>query len=415
MRTRGAKIAAIAAAVVAGLVVVALVAARLWIGSAGGRHTVERKVDEAIAAHVARGGGHVRIGRISGSLVGGATLDDVEWRDRDGRMALRARRVVARWSAARAIARRPALELRVEAPVVDLERLVDDVDLDEAAGWVARQGERVDAVTLTRLDVVDATVRAGGLELGGVAVHGGLAWERAGGRVVADRLTVRAGDSRATVSGRIARDAVDLRLAALRIAPADLRRLSPRAEAPRTALTGRARLHGPADAVALDGELVPDRGRIILGGQLDARDRRARVRATLDDVEADYTPAVLAGVVDARAALAGGAATVDWHADGRYFRREVDPNLPEPTARARGVAAVRPGGRFRGDGRLVARVETGAPAARMRFRLTVEDPGQAARLLAGPDLRAAARPLVVDGDWRLPARGAATLTLTRRR
>jgi hypothetical protein len=51
----------------------------------------------------------------------------------------------------------------------------------------------------------------------------------------------------------------------------------------------------------------------------------------------------------------------------------------------------------------------------MRFSLTVEDPGQAARLLAGPDLRRAAAPLVLDGDWRLPPRGTATLTLTRRR
>ena len=82
-------------------------------------------------------------------------------------------------------------------------------------------------------------------------------------------------------------------------------------------------------------------------------------------------------------------------------------------ARERAFAAVRPGGRFAGDGRLDARVVDGAPAARMRFVLTVDDPGQAARLLAGPDLRAAARPLVIHGDWRLPPRAPATLTLQR--
>lgn len=415
MHTRWAKAAAIAAAVVAAVVVVALVAARVWIGSERGRRTVERKVDEAVAAHVAAGGGgHVRIGHISGSLAGGATLDDVEWRDRAGRTALRARRVVARWSAARAIARRPAVELRIEAPVIDLGRLVDDVDLDEAARWLAHEGEHVDAITITRLDVVDATVRAGGVTVGGVTVHGGLGWDRAAGSVRADRLVVRAGDSSATVSGRLARDTVDLRLTALRIAPADLRRLSPRADAPRTALVGEARVHGPTDGAALAGELRPDRGRIVVAGLVDARAGRARLRATLADVEADYTPAVLAGTVEARGAIASGAVTVDWRAAGHYFRRELDPNLPETTARARGVAAVRPGGRFSGGGRLSAHLEAGAPAAQMRFRLTVEDPGQAARLLAGPDLRAAATPLVLDGDWRLPARGAATLTLRRR-
>jgi len=419
VRRRWARGFAIAAAVVVGLVVVALVAARAWIGSERGRRTVERKADEAIARHVAAGGGgqagHVRIGHISGSLVGGATLDDVEWRDAAGHVAVRARRVQARWSAARAIAKRPAIELRVEAPVVDLDRLAGDVDFDEAARWLGHEGEHVDAVTITRLDVEDATVRAGGAQLGGVALHGALAWDRSAGRVRADRLVVRAGDSSATVSGTLARDAVDLRLAALRIAPADLRRLSPRADAPRTPIAGEARLHGPIGGATLDGELRPDRGRIVLAGVVDARHRRARLRATLDDVEADYTPAVLAGTLEARAALAGGAVTLDWRARGHYFRRVVDPNLPESTARARDVAAVRPGGRFDGAGRLTARLVSGAPAARMRFSLTVADPGQAARLLAGPDLRRAAAPLVVDGDWRLPPRGAATLTLTRRR
>lgn len=124
---------------------------------------------------------------------------------------------------------------------------------------------------------------------------------------------------------------------------------------------------------------------------------------------------MLAGTLEAHGAIAGGLLTVDWRAEGHYFRREVDPNLPETAARARGVAAVRPGGRFSGGGRLSARLASGAPAAQMRFALTVEDPGQAARLLAGPDLRAAPAPLLLDGDWRLPARGAATLTLTRRR
>ena len=85
-----------------------------------------------------------------------------------------------------------------------------------------------------------------------------------------------------------------------------------------------------------------------------------------------------------------------------------------PSGKAQGCATVRPGGRFGGHGRLVARLDKdGAPAARMRFRLTVDDPGQAARVLAGPDLRATKEPLVVDGDWHLPPHAPATLKLHR--
>jgi hypothetical protein len=440
----------IAAAVVAALMIVAVVAARLWIGSERGRRTVERKVDRAVAEHV---GGHVRVGHIAGTLVGGVTLDDVEWRDDAGRPALRARRVVARWSAARAIAKRPTIELRVESPILDLDRLAAGVELDEAARLLSEGRERIDALTLSALEIVDGTVQAGGhtlrgvalrgtaridkpdggrlgdraelqlerataqAELGGVpvafAADGAVRWDRAAGTVAAEGLTVRAGGSSAVLGGTLAGDTIDLRLRALRIAPADLRRLSPRAEAPRTPLAGDARLHGPLDGAALDGELRPDRGRVRLAGTVDLRQRRAALRATLDDVEADYTPAVLAGTIRIRAAAAHDRLTLDWRADGHTFRRELDPNLPLSARRARAFAAVRPGGRFHGSGQLVARVADRAPSARMRFRLVVDDAGQAARLVAGPDLRATTAPLILDGDWRLRRHGAATLTLTR--
>src|SRR5262245_4093270 len=59
----------------------ALVGARVWLGSERGRRTVERKVDDAVARRL---GGHAHIGHISGSLVGGVTLDDVVWRDSAG-------------------------------------------------------------------------------------------------------------------------------------------------------------------------------------------------------------------------------------------------------------------------------------------------------------------------------------------
>jgi hypothetical protein len=50
----------------------------------------------------------------------------------------------------------------------------------------------------------------------------------------------------------------------------------------------------------------------------------------------------------------------------------------------------------------------------MRFSLTLEDPGKAARLLAGPDLRRAPAPMIIDGVWLKRAHAAPTLTLTRR-
>jgi hypothetical protein len=410
---RWPKRIAIAAAVLAVLAVVAVVAARLWVGSERGRRTVERTVDRALAQPL---GGHIRIGHIAGTLIGGATLDRVEWRDAAGQPALRARRVVAKWSATGAIAGRPTLELRVESPVVDVERLAAGVDVEEVVRSLARAGEKVDAVTLSTLELTDATVQAGGLTIPGINVRArDVTWNRAAARVAAAALTVHAGASSATLRGSLSRDAIDLRVAALRIAPDDLRRLSPRAEAPRTPIEGDARIRGALDHARIDGALEPDRGRVMLAGTIDLRGRSARLRATLDDLEAYDTPAVVAGTLALTAAATGRTLTVDWRADGHTFRRELDANLQLSTRRARAFATVRPGGRFHGRGQLVARVEDGAPSARMRFSLTVADPGQAARLVAGPDLRATAAPLVVDGDWRLPPRAAPTLTLTRRR
>ena len=368
----------IAAAVVVALAVVAVVATRLWLGSEHGKRTVEHKIDAAVARHVAsgRGGGHVHIGKLAGSLVGGATLDDVEWRDASGAVALRAEHVSARWSAAKAIAKRPAIELRVERPFVDVERLAADFDVEELARAVAHDAERVDAISVPRFEMVDATVRVGALTMSGVDASGALAWDRAAGRVALDGVAVRAGASSATLRGNLSRDAVDVRVTALRIAADDLRRLSPRAEAPRTPLVGELRLHGRSDGAMLLGELRPDHGRILVAGNIDLRGRRAQLRAALDDAEADYTPAVLAGTVRVHAAIDDGALRLTWRAAGHYFRRELDPNVQSPMARERAFAAVRPGGRFAGDGRLDARVVDGAPAARMRFVLTVDDPAR---------------------------------------
>ena len=250
----------IAAAAVVALVVVAVVAARIFVGSDRGRHVVERKIDRTVA-RATSAGGHVHIGHIAGSLVGGATLDDVEWRDRAGNVAMRARRVVARWSATRAIARRPSIELRVEAPFIDVDRLASGVDFDEAAHWLENKGEKIDAVTVSKLDVEDATLVVEGVRISGVRMSGGLGFDRVAGRLEAKSLAVRAGQSGATLSGSVARDAVDLRMTSLRVGPDDLRRLSPRAGAPRTPLVGEARIHGRLDDAMVRGELRPDRGR----------------------------------------------------------------------------------------------------------------------------------------------------------
>src|SRR5262249_52745854 len=103
------------------------------------------------------------------------------------------------------------------------------------------------------------------------------------------------GDGEAVLDGTVEPDAVDVRLAELRISPEDLRRLSPRADAPRRPIRGEARAHGPLARIALDGVLRPDGGRIVLSGQLDATRKKGAVRAALDGVRTEATPAVLGG------------------------------------------------------------------------------------------------------------------------
>jgi hypothetical protein len=446
-RRIGGVIVALALALAA-LLVVGLVAVRAYVGSRSGRARVERKVDDALARRL--GGGHVEIGRVSGTLVGGVTLDDVRWRDGE-RTLVQARRMVVRWSAARALARRPAIELRLESPDVDLEALARRVDLGELARLVDAKRDAVTAITVSHLEVVDGTVRgwgrtvshvtlsgAGHLDEGegeggrlgdrgelslehagaraalegtplGVAAGGRLRWDRAQGLVTCSSLRVTAGASVATVDARLAGRDVDIRLDQLRLSPRDLRRLSPRADAPRTALTGSARLSGRRDDAAITGELRPDAGAIRISGRVDLAAGRGHVQLTLDDVESDYSPAVLAGTIEARGGLAGRTLAVDWSADGHYFRREVNPNLPPE--RRRPFATVRPGGRFQASGRLTAALAGRAPSGSMPFRLVVHDAGQAARLLAGPDLPASPAPLVIEGRWQLRPGASPTLTM----
>src|SRR5262249_47864490 len=88
-------------------------------------------------------------------------------------------------------------------------------------------------------------------------------------------------------------------------------------------------------------------------------------------------------------------------------RRQADPNLPPSTRRA--FATRGPGGRFHGGGTLEVSVDP--PSARARFELTLDDRGQASRLLAGPDLRAAVRPFVISGSWRWKPPSAPVLSL----
>lgn len=430
-------VAKIFAAIVA-VVVVGWAGLRFWVGTDAGHQVVERKVDEKVAEHA---GGHVRLGAISGSLVAGATVDGVEWRDDAGGVVLKARKLVARWSAAKALAKRPELELRVEGLDVDADRL-GGLDLEEAARAL---GEHVgDEVTIGRLEIVDGRVRGGGKRLDGlqltghaevakaqrlgdrgeivldelkgsvggvpVSAAGAVRWDSPAGSVVVSALGLHVGASGVVADGRVAADGVDLRLGELRVAPEDLRRLSPQADAPRKPIVGSARAHGPLRAVVIDGTIRPDRGRIVLDGKLDVPARRGQLTVELDGAGIDFAPVVVTGKLALRGAPAEKGFAIDWHAEGEYQRREIDPNLPP--SRRRAYATLRPGGRFQGKGAL--RLDPSAPSAKLDFHLTLDDPGQAARLLAGPDLAASPRPLVVDGEWRAGPDAPPRLTVRSR-
>jgi hypothetical protein len=441
---------------IAVLIVAGLVAVRLFLGSERGRRAAERQIDRRVVARL--GGGHVHVDHLAGTLVGGLTIDGLEWRDAAGRVALRARRVVARWSAPRALVGRPRIDVRVESPDVDLDILAAGIDLNEAARLLSDAGKVASEVTIGRLEVTDGTVRAAGrtfagvelagqadvgktrrlgdrgelrldrgrarVELGGMAVAaagaGAIRWDAAAGRLELERLALVLGSSRLAMSGSIDAAGVDVRLEDLRIDPRDLRRLSPRAEVPRTALVGQGRAQGPRDRVALSGWLRPDRGRILLSGVLDTTRRRGEVRVRVLDAETDFMPAVVSGTVTLTGAVTGAELAIDWRADGSYVRRADDPNLPPgtPPARRRDFAATISGGRFQGGGELRVRAERGAPAARLDFRLAIDDPGQAARLVAGRDEPASAatpsaEPLVLRGQWTLGPQRPASLTVER--
>jgi autotransporter translocation and assembly factor TamB len=414
-----------------GLAAVALVALgwgalRLYVGSDAGRRVVERKADEKVAPI----GGHIVIGKISGTLVGGVTLDEVAWQGEDGRPFFRAQKVTIKGSAVSALAHHPSVSIRVEAPELDLDRMRAGVDLDEAARLLDAERDHVESVALERLEIVGGTITIGGKTLTGVelvaaarldktqrlgdrgslriekltahgvvagaavpiAASGAVEWD--GPRFQASQLSLHLGSSLAVVDGSLGDDAVDLGLTRLRIAPEDLRHLSPTADAPKHAITGEARLHGPLDRIALTGSVRPDAGTARLDGSIDARARRGSVRLTLEGVEAEYTPAVLDGKIDVRGAIdRDDVFTATWSADGSYGRRRIDPNLQSR------VAAVTPGGKLHGEGRI-----TFDPAkdhaVRMHYRVALDDPGQAARLVAGRDRDLPeTKPFVLEGSW----------------
>jgi autotransporter translocation and assembly factor TamB len=169
---------------------------------------------------------------------------------------------------------------------------------------------------------------------------------------------------------------------------------------------GEIRVAGPPDRLVVDGS-AQGRGRATIAGTIDLERRRGELRVVLSDFSDARAPASFDGELALRGAVEGDRLAAAWTAAGKYTRRQADPNLP-PSAR-RAFATRGQGGRFRGHGTLEVRVDR--PSARAGFELTLEDRGQASRLLAGPDLRAAPRPFVISGAWRWEPPSAPVLSM----
>jgi len=421
---------------------------RLWLGSQRGQRAVQQRLDTWVAQ---KSNGRLHVGKISGSLVSGVRLDSVELYDRKGRVALRAASVRARYSAAQVLAGRPVLQVDVDRPELDVDALTSgEIDLESLTRVVEHEGERTRRFTLDKLMVHDGTLRSparhqslthvelearatldqenrlgdrGAMSLlsmkaywhgahGGapVGASGTVRWSVPDRRLDADALTLRVGQSHVQVRGDVRADEVDLRLATLSLAPEELLLFAPTATPPRRPITGEGRAVGPLDAIVVRGTLRPDHGEVQLRGRLDANEREGQLHLLLDRVESDFAPVVVSGVVALRGKLEEGGG-VAWRAHGSYQRREIDPNLQVGKlgvdARRR-FALARPGGHFSGSGRAVF-----GEGVRMKFRLEVDDPGQAARLVAGPDVVLPSRTLHLRGTYVKPAAGRPSLVVRR--
>jgi hypothetical protein len=104
------------ATLAAGLVVLG---PRWWVATAHGHRTVERVLNHILHERVP---GTVTVGRLGGDVWAGLRASDVVIRNPDGTIMAQARFISARWQLMRLLARRELEEVRVERPVLTLER-----------------------------------------------------------------------------------------------------------------------------------------------------------------------------------------------------------------------------------------------------------------------------------------------------
>jgi hypothetical protein len=281
---------------------------------------------------------------------------------------------------------------------------IEPLVIERGQVWLgAQSGERAQVVGLDarielgftgvspRQRVTVAIEHLGGLLRGrggarSIAAEGTVSWRASPPALYIHRFHASVGQSRVALDGHVDQEGSDLALRELYLHPAELGLLLPTEAQPSGPLLVRGTARGRIDSIVLAARASLGSGDAQLAGQIDLRDRRGHVRATLTNFPSLFAPGGarmhLRGTVEVSAYAATSAAgQVD--ATGRlsYERSQIDPNLlggrPAASPGLAGRFAARErGGRvaFAASGRVRGRRVVGT------YKASIADPGRAARV-----------------------------------
>jgi hypothetical protein len=376
----------ISLAVLAGLCVVLIVGAWLWVRSDAGQRYVLDRLRQELGS---RAGVEIEASRLSGSLLSSLRLEGVTLRACEQKLRVSAASATIDFSIVSIVRGAPRVAMIVDEPVVG----------PLAPGDCASPPERKAARPPKRIDLEHFAIHRGSVKLPsgkppieihaievdahGVIVPDGVS--RVQFRAAAEPFSEGSG-STVQISGTVASDGIDVDVQAT-VAKDDI----PRSAGVRGPVAAQVKVTGTPAALRVEGELKPQKGVVRVSGTIDAVDGSADL--ALEPSGVSFSPAVGESEVTASGQVRLQAkhdqpdsVHLDVRGHGEYSRRVIDPSLVNLT-KGGGAATMNRhseqmvGGHW--NGHLEGRAGEQGLDTELRIELDPETKGGPTTLLVG--------------------------------
>jgi hypothetical protein len=376
----------ISLAVLAGLCVVLIVSAWLWVRSQAGQRYVLDRLRHEIGS---RAGVELEATRLSGSLLSSLRLEGVTVRACEQKLRVRAASVTIDFSLMSIVRGAPRLSLVIDEPVASPLAPAD----------CASPPPRKPTEPPKRIDLEHLAIHRGSVDFPsestpiqihaievdahGVIIPDGIS--RVQFRAAAEPFSQGSGSS-VQLSGTVASDGVDIDVQGT-VAKDDI----PRSAGLRGPVTAHVQVKGTPAALSLEGELKLQKGVVRLSGTVDAVDPSADL--SLEPSGVSFSPAVGESEVTASGQVRLQAkrdkpdsVRLDVRGRGEYSRKVIDPSLLNVTKGGGGEAMKRHSEQVEGghwNGRLEGRAGEDGLDTELRVELDPENKGGPTTLLVG--------------------------------